>query len=115
MNTKKILVTKISQDVSGMSDTVIELSKALLRQQGIDNGLTEDQIDFEVLYSNEEDRVTSMLKAVQSEFKAASTALELSRASEEEIAEAEKSDGIAEFLRLVFSGFFDEDEESEDE
>ncbi len=112
--TKKTLVAKLSFDVTNKSDTLIELTKAVIHQTFIEGGMEARDINFEVLATNEEDRVASMFKAVQNEFKAASTALELSRANEEEITESEKSDGIADFLSLVFSGFFDEDEEDEE-
>jgi hypothetical protein len=100
--TKKTLVAKLSFDITG-SDTLTEMMKAVLRQSFIEGGFTEDRIAFEVLVENEEDLVTSMLKAVQSG----------APASEEEIAESEKSDGIGDFLSLFNSLF--EDGEDEDE
>jgi hypothetical protein len=98
--TKKTLVVKISHDVSQMDTITIELLKAAIKAQGIDNGLAEDQIDFDLLYSNEESRVLRMLRGAGLELKA----------TDEEIKAAEKLDGYQEFLSL-FSSLYGDDGE----
>jgi len=112
MSTKKTLVVKISTDVTGKSDILIEMHKSLIRQSLIEGGMENEDISFEVLVSNEETALASMLKAVQSEFQAASAALFAEQATADEVAEAEKSDGFGDFLRLVMAADEDEDDEA---
>lgn len=102
-NTKKTLVVKLSYDVTGTDNAALELIKMAMRVQCMAQGIKEDQIDFELLYSNEENRVLQLLQSVRSEFKV----------SDAEIAEAEKSDGYQEFLSLFNSIYGDEEAEDE--
>jgi hypothetical protein len=136
MSTKTTLVARFHVDVTDMPDAVIEAYKTLIRHSAKDNAMV-SKVDFEVLVENQEDTATRMLNAVRSEFQELTEELsrleaignsEEYRASmrlvaegygvkddEDEVAEAEKNDGFADFLRLVIASDEDEEEAEEDE
>jgi hypothetical protein len=114
MNTKKTLVARFHIEVTQAPDAVIEAYKTLISHSAKANEAVE-KVDFEVLVANKENTLASMLKAVQSEFQAASRALFAEQATDDEVAEAEKSDGFGDFLRLVMGSDEDEEEAEDDD
>jgi len=59
LNTKKTLIVKISYDVSSVPDAAIPHYKAGMKATALASGLKEDQIDFEVIESNEDQEESS--------------------------------------------------------
>jgi len=68
MPTKKTLITKLSLDVTGMSDEQIEVISQLHRVTFAPAGFHD--VSFEIAQINEEDTLAKWLQRISSEFKA---------------------------------------------